>query len=345
MCNDSRRNSLKLELTKSLADQLIADYTEEISSDVLVSTPICSVSIVTYNHASFIRKAIDSVLSQEVSFPFEIVIGDDASNDGTSDIISEYQKLHPEEIRVVRSTERLGEYTGNGRLNFLRNIRACRGEFVAILEGDDYWCSSSKLAHQLQFLQSKPHANSCVCHHMELRSDELIDVDPPYMNAEYLTTSHILTGNQIATAGTVFRRDFLQRAEPKILNLPFGDWPLHFLSTLTADIVVHREICAVYRRHAGGIHGHLINTPWKAVSDYEAVYNFFYNEVSESHRPLVEECRVLALNRLCGSKTNGSRSKKHSVSSMSSSRRIGKLVLRKLKNAAKSVLSLFRDAS
>ena len=114
-------------LTLDKAQDLINSVTEEISAQNICPKPLVSVCLIAFNHAKYVGEAIDSVLMQKTSFPFEIVIGDDASSDGTSEIIDRYQSEHPDQIKILRSTENLGKYTGNGRLNFIRNLRACRG--------------------------------------------------------------------------------------------------------------------------------------------------------------------------------------------------------------------------
>ena len=129
------------------------------SSSKLVAEPLVSVCLHTYNHADFIQEAIDSVLMQETNFSFEVIIGDDASTDGTSEIIDRYHREYPSKIKVLRSNENLGKYTGNGRLNLIRELRACRGKYIALLEGDDYWLNPLKLQKQVDCIE----LNSSLC--------------------------------------------------------------------------------------------------------------------------------------------------------------------------------------
>lgn len=113
-----------------------------------------SVSIITYNHRNYIARTIDNVLRQQVDFSYEIIIGDDCSTDGTRDILRDYQQRHPELIYLILHPTR---YAGvAGRRNNITNLYACRGKYVAMLNGDDYWISTDKLQAQVDFLEQHP---------------------------------------------------------------------------------------------------------------------------------------------------------------------------------------------
>lgn len=125
------------------------------------NAPLVSVKMITYNHAPYIAKAIEGVLMQETDFPFELVIGEDCSTDGTREIVFDYQKRFPDIIRVVTSEANVGMHA-NGR----RVEAACRGRYIAFCEGDDYWIHPKKLARQVSLLESEPGmvlVHSAVC--------------------------------------------------------------------------------------------------------------------------------------------------------------------------------------
>lgn len=107
-----------------------------------------SVLMITYNHEKFIAQAIDSILMQQVNFDYEIVIGEDCSTDGTRAIVIQYQKEYPDKIRLLLPEENLGMHK-----NFVQTFRACQGEYIALLEGDDYWTSPRKLQKQVDFFR------------------------------------------------------------------------------------------------------------------------------------------------------------------------------------------------
>src|SRR3712207_1086613 len=99
-----------------------------------------SVLMLAYNHEKFIAQALDSALMQQVNFDYEIVIGEDCSTDNTRDILIRYQKEYPHRIRLLLPEKNLGMHD-----NLIQTFKACRGDYIAFLEGDDYWTSPNKL--------------------------------------------------------------------------------------------------------------------------------------------------------------------------------------------------------
>ena len=119
--------------------------------------PAVSVSIITYNQRELIGRAIDSVLMQEVDFPYEIIIGDDCSDDGTQEMIEAYRRQHPDKIQLILHPRR---YTDEvpGRTNNTTNLLNCRGKYTAMLDGDDYWTDAGKLQRQYDRLEAQARA-------------------------------------------------------------------------------------------------------------------------------------------------------------------------------------------
>ena len=114
-----------------------------------MNEPLVSVMMITYNHAPYITQAIEGVLQQKVSFPIELVIGEDCSTDGTREIVFEYKKKHPDIIRVITSDRNVGL-----KQNSFRTGKGCRGKYVAFCEGDDYWHHPDKLQKQVDYLEN-----------------------------------------------------------------------------------------------------------------------------------------------------------------------------------------------
>ncbi len=113
--------------------------------------PVVSIGLMTYNHGQFIGKAIESVLMQEVNFPYELVIAEDRSTDDTREIVLAYKKKYPNVIRLLLQDENVGMKKNSNDLR-----RACWGKYRANLEGDDYWIDPCKLQKQVDFLESHP---------------------------------------------------------------------------------------------------------------------------------------------------------------------------------------------
>lgn len=113
--------------------------------------PLVSIMMITYNHALFISQAIEGVLTQRTNFGYELIIGEDCSNDGTREKVLKHSEKHPDIIKVITSNKNLGM-----RHNAFRTAKACRAKYVAFCEGDDYWHDSNKLQQQVDYLESHP---------------------------------------------------------------------------------------------------------------------------------------------------------------------------------------------
>ncbi|WP_187970286.1 glycosyltransferase family 2 protein [Aquibium microcysteis] len=113
-------------------------------ASVLPIDPTVSVLMLTYNHEKYIAQAIEGVVRQECGFAIELVIADDSSTDATLEIVREYQARYPNIIRVLTAQSNVGIYS-----NYKRALAACRGEWIAFCEGDDYWIDGNKLSLQI----------------------------------------------------------------------------------------------------------------------------------------------------------------------------------------------------
>jgi glycosyltransferase involved in cell wall biosynthesis len=129
-------------------------------SDLMVS-----ISVLTYNHEDFIEKALDSILMQQRNFNIEIIVGDDFSTDSTLQILEKYQREHPELIHLIRHQKNYPNIPG--RINNTTNLLNCRGKYIAMLDGDDYWTDPLKLQKQVDILEENPHI-SLTTHDMSL---------------------------------------------------------------------------------------------------------------------------------------------------------------------------------
>lgn len=120
--------------------------------------PVVSVCCISYNHARFIRRSLESVVCQKTNFKFEIIIHDDASTDGTIEIIEEFQKKYPNIVTIFEPQN----VTSQGK-NFHNILKEkIRGKYVAFLETDDYFCDEYKLQKQFDFMENHPDCSMCV---------------------------------------------------------------------------------------------------------------------------------------------------------------------------------------
>lgn len=125
-----------------------------------MNTPLVSICCVTYNHAQFIRKCLDGFLMQQTDFPVEILIHDDCSTDGTTEIIREYEAKYPELISPLYEEENQYQHGKAAEIDFY-NYRRARGKYIAYCEGDDYWTDPLKLQKQVDFMEANPEYSVC----------------------------------------------------------------------------------------------------------------------------------------------------------------------------------------
>ena len=142
----------------------ISECTEISQMDLLPTNPVVSVLMITYNHERFLAEAIEGIVKQVADFPFEIIIGEDCSTDKTRQIALSYQKKHPNLIRVLYSERNIGP-----NKNVARVMSHCRGQYIAICEGDDFWIDVKKLQIQVGFLEASP--DYVVTHHGNIQID------------------------------------------------------------------------------------------------------------------------------------------------------------------------------
>jgi glycosyltransferase involved in cell wall biosynthesis len=217
-----------------------------------------SVLITTYNQQQYIAQAINSVLMQEVSFAYEIVVGEDFSNDGTRGIVLDLQDKYPHIIRVLLrnqdDSERDRAINLGGKTNFVNSLLACQGEYVALLDGDDYWTDIHKLQKQVDFLEGHPEC--AICFHNVLAIAEDGSRAPallcPTEQKEISTLENLLSGNLIPACSAFFRAKLFDRFPDWYFTSAMGDWPLHILNAQHGSIGYINEVMATYRVHAGG---------------------------------------------------------------------------------------------
>ncbi len=136
--------------------------------------PLLSVIFITYNHENYVEKALRSVLSQQTDFPFEVVVGEDCSTDRTREILRRVAGEYPAQVRLLFREKNLGRPTRN----VYETTMECRGDYLAYLEGDDYWTDPLKLQKQVDFLKEHPeyigvtHANRVVDENDEPNEEE-----------------------------------------------------------------------------------------------------------------------------------------------------------------------------
>lgn len=174
-----------------------------------------SVCCITYNHQPFIKKAIDSFLSQETNFDFEIIIHDDCSTDGTIDVLKEYEQMYPDIIKIIFETENQWQKTKKGIfVNY--TLPHSQGKYIAICEGDDYWIDPRKLQKQYDVMENNKQVSLCFhdavvtnCNG-EVISTSMMKGNPFYKNSDGLySCDEMLVLDFVPTASLFFRKEML----------------------------------------------------------------------------------------------------------------------------------------
>ena len=188
--------------------------------------PLVTALVVTFNHRCYIGAALDSVLGQSTTFPVEVIVSEDASTDGTRDIVLDFARRYPDQIRVLLSDR-------NVRSNEVvaRGLRVARGRYVALLDGDDWWCDADKLQRQADFLEATPACTAVFHNALVAVGDHLTDRRWTAPDAARTwTLAGLMEGNPFATCAGMLRTDCVR-------SVP--DWyadffPDHGLATLCA---------------------------------------------------------------------------------------------------------------
>ncbi|WP_274475888.1 glycosyltransferase family 2 protein [Mangrovimonas aestuarii] len=225
---------------------------------------LLSVRLMTYNHSDCIIDALKGINKQRTHFPFEVVVGDDFSSDGTLVKIKAFRFNNPNlHVRVLQ--RRRGDVYDIkrqqlGRLyNFTDIIQHCTGRYIALLDGDDYWTDPLKLQKQVDFLESHNHINLCFSNIGMKVGDEvrLHSIKIDFMERGFSYSKLLEYNNFIATASVLFRRPTNLEFPDWFYSLPYGDMGLYKLLANGDSFYGLRDVMAVYRVHDQGMYSGL----------------------------------------------------------------------------------------
>ena len=207
---------------------------------------LVSICCITYNHAQYIRQCLDGFLMQETNFAFEILIHDDASTDGTADIIREYEKKYPNVIKPIYQEE--NQYSKGVNITEKYNWSRVKGKYVAQCEGDDYWIDSQKLQRQVDFMEANLEYNlsaeNALVQHINGQSWEFSSKP-----TRDVTTTELLTQRQFPTASVLFKANLLT-AINRFEGPKFDTFTWTYMSQ-NGKIHYSNIVSSVYRRGGG----------------------------------------------------------------------------------------------
>ena len=213
--------------------------------------PVVSVCCITYNHEKYIEQALDGILMQETTFPFELIIHDDASTDRTPEILRHYADNYPEIIRLILQRE--NQFSKAGLINLRFVFPEARGRYIALCEGDDFWTDKTKLDKQVRFLDANPEYVITYSDCKPFDEEGALDIDFGGARRD-LEAMELKKATPLFTLTTCFR-NVIKEVPPDLLSARYGDlvtWSLlgaHGKGKYMSDIAP-----SAYRVHDGGIH-------------------------------------------------------------------------------------------
>lgn len=218
--------------------------------------PLVSVCCVTYNHARFIRDALEGFLMQEADFPFEVIVHDDCSTDGTTELLREYEARFPGRLRVMYEEE---NQFSKGKKMFALTFAEARGKYVALCEGDDYWTDPRKLARQAALMEAHPEYAFSFhpARWLDHQGAEVVErkFAPPFVRESYTIDDLLEQGNFIPTCSTMFRGELLRDYPAWMYRTSYGDVALYLYAATRGRIGFVGEPMAAYRFHGAGAWG------------------------------------------------------------------------------------------
>jgi len=215
--------------------------------------PLVSIICIAYNHGEFIEDALISFLSQLTSFAFEILIHDDASSDDCPSVIDKYVELYPDIIKPVIQNVNITS-KGGSPSNLLMGLAL--GDFIAICDGDDYWCSIDKLQGQVDLLLAN-HESSFAFHSAFYLTDSTYRTDFfDYPKKMVLRQADIASKHFVPTCTVMFRKSCYDKVMSLALDwskFPVRDIPLNLLLASFGSVQYQPHFASVYRKNIASI--------------------------------------------------------------------------------------------
>lgn len=212
-------------------------------------TPEVSVRILTYNHEKYIRRCLEGVLMQRTNFEYEIVIGEDCSNDATLQIVKEFKKEFPSIINVISHPVNVGIQENSRKVK-----EACLGKYHASCEGDDYWIDPNKLQMQYDFMEDNPGCSLHVHNALEVWDN----IEKPTRKMVYFPSGRISLANllngypwPLPTAGRFLRASTFEELpewfyDDSITHL---DFLTCLFCALRGEVYFDDVVTSIYNRH------------------------------------------------------------------------------------------------
>jgi len=246
--------------------------------DMQSNKPFLAVYMITYNHEAFIAKAVESVMMQQTSFNYKLYIGEDCSTDNTREICQSLKQKYPDKIELLLHPSNVGVHENAAQI--FKATFSSGANYIALLEGDDYWSDPLKLQKQVDFLENNK--DYALCFHQveiinrqeELTPDFLTNVPSNYQTIDTLAR----LGNYIHTPSVVFR-NCIEALPFEFRHCPIADYFLYLIVAQQGKLKYLEEKMAVYRYGVGIFSGEsALNLAKSNVKLFTCLLSYFQDE-------------------------------------------------------------------
>ena len=256
---------------------------DAISDACLLHKPLVAIKCYTYNHVEYLADALEGFIKQKTNFPFVAIVHDDASTDGTTNIIREYAEKYPDIIKPIY--ERVNQYSkkDNSLIRIMEEAIATTGaKYIGMCEGDDYWNDPHKLQKQVDFLESHPDVIGCYADVDYIYVEKGIHL-PWFVKHRGIPISfedHLMNKYYIAPPTWLFRAtsDVVLKPAKRTVDVTYTK-AMDFLAT--SKFIYMDEIMGVYRgtpngashvKSASGVHNRQVGL-WRSQREYVKRYS------------------------------------------------------------------------
>lgn len=258
-----------------------------MNEEVLMVSICCT----TYNHRAYIRDCLEGFVNQKTNFKFEVLVHDDASTDGTQEIIKEYERKYPDIIKPIYQTE--NQFSKGVLISRIFQYPRIQGKYYAMCEGDDYWCDENKLQKQVDFLEKHPDYSACV-HNVKMyncTTNKVRLINPNDYDYDISLKDIVINyGSCFHTSSVVAKKEFyLCPKEFKFSSI--GDYPRAIYLAVNGKIHYFKDVMSVYRVETQGSWSFRNATEGKqrvqkqrdelfnVLSNIDKYYNFLYHDI------------------------------------------------------------------
>ncbi|NDV78806.1 glycosyltransferase [Dysgonomonas sp. 511] len=251
-----------------------------------------NIVLITYNHARYIHQTLESILMQKTPCEVEIIVADDCSTDNTVDIIKEYETKSPFTFTYLHKTHNVGY-----NKNYQQAFAACTGNYVAIMEGDDYWTTPNHIESHVSFLENNSGYSMSFNRHIRLFEDQEREEIFEWMGAddyEPVTTPQLAMGNRIGNLSCcVFRGSIIQEINPKLFSMEIADWMLGMYMGQFSPLAYLKEVTSAYRIHDNGQWSRMTEREQalrtiELINEYDKYFNYKYTAYFTKHKKRLE---------------------------------------------------------